>query len=214
MGRILVFLDETYPAKGDAEILAVAAVGVFRSHWHRYAGQLPILAGVRAARKLETIRGFVADRRMLAVIAGTRLDFVNARARHRDTFTDVGPVSRRNSVWAQTMGKATAIILRRVVEMGWRVQTCDILYDPKSLTQRHREQVHRSLRRILQKFASRLACSDVTIGTIREIKKDVGESELGWGTWLAHWVAKLPHKYAGPTMPSNVEVYDVTKGTF
>lgn len=216
MGHVLIFLDETYPAQGSAELVAVGAVACFTSRWHRYAAELRALAGLRSARKLQAIREFVGSRRLRAVIAGSRLDLVGATQGRRDVFPDLGSLSRRDSVWAQTMGSASAIMIRRLLENRWRVQTFDLYYDPKSLSPQHREQIHSSLQRVLSERTSQIAGRQLTVRAIHEVPKpSPGQgSDITWGTWLAHWIARLPYKYAGSTLPANIEVFEVTRYSF
>lgn len=212
MGHVRLFFDETYPKEGSSELVAVAAVAVFKSQWPRYIQELRPLTGLGDKRRLDAIREFIATRRLQCVVAGTRLDLVGASPKSRDEYSDVS-LSRRDRIWVQTMGSAAALLTRRVLEIGWNVARFDLFYDPKSLAKEHRDLVQSSLRKVMEKQTTLLAKRPVTIGKIKEVPKAVNGNynELSEGTGLAHWIAKLPHEYAGARLPSNIEIYDVAK---
>lgn len=219
MGTLQIFLDETYPAANGAELLAVAGVGAFKSAWPRFAGELEPVASVRSSRKLETIRSFVAERRIRAVIAGARLDRLGGTGGVVDLLSSSTAISRRDNVWSQIMGYCAAIVLRRALEIGWLVSSAEIFYESKSLVADHRRVMHEILQRVVSQQASRftrrrthLRTQNVKvrrIGVVPKPKSGCRSTPMQWATWLAHWVAKLPNEYAGPTMPGNIEVYDV-----
>lgn len=219
MSILQIFLDETYPATDSAELLALAGVGAFKSQWRLFATDLERIASVRASRKLATVRSFVAERRIRAVIAGARLDRLGAAPGVVDSFSDLPEISRRNNVWSQVMGYSAALVLRRALESGWKVGVTDIFYDSKTLSSEHRRIVHELLARIVSDQASRLTrqrrgirAQQVLVrhvGPVSKPKSGCQSTPQQWGTWLAHWVARLPDLYFGDTMPANVEVYDV-----
>ncbi len=210
MGHVRLFFDETYPNEGSSELVAVAAVAVFKSQWPQYIQELRPLIRLRGKRRLDAIREFIATRRLQCVIAGTRLDLVGATPKSRDEYLDVS-LSRRDRIWVQTVGSAAALITRRVLESGWSVAQFDLFHDPKSLAKEHQDLIQ-SLRKVIAKEATLLAKRPVTIGKIQVVPKAVkgNYNELAEGTELAHWVAKLPHEF-GERLPSNIEMRDVIK---
>ena len=219
MGSILIFVDETYIENPPAELLAVAAVAVFESNWSLQVADLLNIASVRRSRKLQAVRDFVGQGRLRAVIAGARLDELGARPGLRDTFSDTGLMSRRDNVWIQLMGYATNLLLRRVLENGWLVSAAALHYDSKSLAKSHRETAHATLIRVVERESRRLTKRMTGlrrevirvrhVGPVPKPAQQAASSNLQWGTWLAHWVAKLPHRYVATSLPSNVEVYDL-----
>ena len=219
MGSLQIFLDETYVKQPPAEILAVASVGAFKTQWPRYAKELCQLSGLRASRKLEAVHDFVASRNLRGVIAGARLDSLGAASGVRDSFSGMGLIARRDNVWSQVMEYSAAQLLKRVLENGWLIGTVEALYDSKALSPSHRQVAHEAFRRAVAREATRFTRRQKTIrsqvitiahvGPVAKPARLAQSSSTQWGIWLAHWVAKLPHTYAGPSMPPNVEVYDV-----
>jgi hypothetical protein len=211
MEHVQIFLDETYPKKGNAELVAVAAVASPKSSWPRYAEELRAMATLGERRRLAAIRDFVADRGLLAVIAGTRLDLVGATPKSRDEFLDVGSLSRRDMIWVQTLGSAAALLTRKVLEGGWRVDQFNLFYDPKTLAKEHQELVEGSIPKVIEKECTILAQYPVSVGTIQAIPKtEKGvHNDLSEGTQLAHWIAKLPNRYTGNVLLPTIEVCDV-----
>lgn len=219
MSTLQIFLDETYPATSGAELIAIAGVGAFKSQWRRFAADLERVAGVRTSRKLATVRSFVEERRIRAVIAGARLDRLGAAPGVVDSFSDLPEISRRDNVWSQVMGYGASLVLRRALESGWKVGVAEIFYDSKTLAFEHRQVVHKLLARVVSDQATRLTRrrSEIRsqqvlvrrVGPVSKPKSGCQSTPLQWGTWLAHWVGRLPDAYAGDTMPANVEVYDV-----
>jgi len=213
MGIVRLFLDETYPRDGGAELLAVAGIAVFKSQWRRYIEEWRSFAGLGERRRLEAVREFVRARRFRAVIVGSRLDLLDARPQSTDDYIDVGRLSRRDRVWVQTIGSAVALLTRSVLKSGWNVARFDVFYDPKSLAKAHKELVEVSVPKVVERQSSLLAKRPVTVGKIEAVTKGakVGHNEFSEGTELAHWIARLPNYYGQGEFPANIEFFDVSQ---
>lgn len=212
MGNVRLFLDETCPKDGGAELLAVAAVAVFKSQWHSYLGEWRSFAGLGERRRLEAVREFVRTRRFRAVIVGSRLDVLGASPQSTDDYIDVGRLSRRDRIWVQTMGSAVVLLTRSVLENGWNAARFDVFYDPKSLAKAHKELVEVSVPKVVERQLSLQAKRAVTVGKTEAVTKGAkgGYNELAEGTELAHWIAKLPNYYGQGELPANIEFFDVS----
>jgi hypothetical protein len=152
---------------------------------------------------------FRGGRPARAVIGVARLD-VEGTSPRSDEYSDIGSRSRRDRIWVQTMSCSVACLTRRCWEEGWFFDRLNLFYDPKSLAGEHQGLVDYSLPGVLVEQLTKMAGRPVSVGTIQAVPKPVGSDydELTEGTELAHWVAKLPERFAGRDLGPNIEIVD------
>jgi len=171
MALLEVFLDETYPRGTQADHLRVAAVAFYKSHLRRSVSELSGIRSGPSKEKLTRVRDFLIDRSVLNLIGEVDMIGTEYSSSGRDSFTDVGAISRRNNYWSQIIAFSAAAVVRVAIDRGVKFEFVRVFYDPKSLGRDHKAELHTTLARIVRKLTWRRYKRRVDLCSICEVGK-------------------------------------------
>lgn len=191
-----MFLDETYRDTSEGRVIVIAA---WAARQARVNDRLDVLTDLqkrgttpfflRLDSALTTLDG-------LALVSKANLRRSLFKPGEIDRTIDVRGMARSDNIWSVAIIFTVGYLLRLLILNSHAIQTVDVFFDQKNLTEDHMDALKRTLSKTLvregRRFSAQLGWNYLSNLHIRRIspvskpQKDAVQNKFQIGTWISH----------------------------
>lgn len=187
-----LFVDESYRNFDDRRTVIVATWAVQQGRWNRRVPRLNELFKPPIEKRINSM---LEELDAFAVVASATLERSLFRAGEIDSTDDIPAMARTDNVWSICVSFAIAYLIKQLLDLGQRIDTIDVYFDPKSLKCDHatawekflRQSVVSEARRYTAQFRVNLP-QNLKIRRIQPVEKQKNNqpaTKFQMGTWMA-----------------------------